>query len=274
MSLSQLVKPENGDAADLRKLDLLFALLLHVLVFTAISILAYWQQQHHYEPLKRVEVMMISARELAKLQQQAHTLPLPKRKTGQSKPKAAKIKPALKPKPAPKSSPVARPKTRIKPAAKAAPRAKSHPVSKPKTKTAARVEDDFDPFAPVASTSDRKGAPAVAEKETQMTQQEQADVAGTQLSEKEQDRYIALMQAAVQHQWRVPASPGDVVDPLVEMRLSSNGQIESISILESSGSAALDATLISAIKRAAPFQLPARQFEFFRVNRMRFHPLK
>jgi len=274
LSLSQRVKPEHDHAADLNRLDLLFALLLHVLVFTAVSVLAYWQQQHRHEPLKRIEVMMISARELAKLQQQAGAIPKAKPAAKQSKPKEKKAEPAIRPKPAPKSGPAVKPAAKIKPDARAAPVAKPRPISKPKAKTAARVEDDFDPFAPVASTSDRKSGPAAKEKEPQTTQPELADVAGAQLSEKEQDRYIALMQAAVQQQWRVPASPGDVTDPLVEMRLTPDGQIESITILESSGSAALDATLISAIRRAAPFQLPARQFEFFRVNRMRFHPLK
>ena len=95
-----------------------------------------------------------------------------------------------------------------------------------------------------------------------------------ELSDKEKDRYMALIQAAVQEQWKVPANLGNAVDPLVEMRLTSNGQVESVSILESSGSAALDASLIRAIRAAAPFELPARQFEFFRVNRMRFHPLR
>jgi TonB family protein len=192
-----------------------------------------------------------------------------------SKPKAAKVKPAPKPKPAPKAKPVVKPKAKVKPVARTAPKAKPKPVSKPKTKAAAKVEDDFDPFAPVESTTDRKSVPT-AEKviKPKTTQPELADVAGKQLSEKEKDRYMALIQAAVQEQWKVPASLGNAVDPLVEMRLTSNGQVESVSILESSGSTALDASLIRAIRAAAPFELPARQFEFFRVNRMRFHPLK
>jgi TonB family protein len=267
-------KPDYDHVADLNRLDLLLALLLHVLVFTAISILTYWHQQHRDEPLKRIEVMMISAKELAKLQQQVRALPKAKSAARQSKPKTATVKPVLKPKPAPKSRPVAKPKITIKPLARTAHKAKPKPVPKPKTKAAAKVKDNYDPFAPVESTTDRKSTPARARKKPKTPQPELADVAGKQLSEKEKDRYMTLIQAAVQEQWKVPASPGDVLDPLVEMRLLSNGQVESISILESSGNAALDATLLRAIKDAAPFQLPARQFEFFRVNRMRFHPLK
>ena len=251
MSLSQLAKHDHDPSPDLNRLDLLFAVLLHVLVFTIVSVLAFWQQHHRDEPLKRIEVMMISAKDLAKMQQQAQ----PKAK--KSKPKRAKAKPKVK---------KSKPKTaKVKPAAR----------PKPKKKTAARVKDDFDPFAPVSSTTDRKSSPATKTKrKPKTTQPELADVAGKQLSNKEKDRYITMVQAAVQEQWKVPASLGDAIDPLVEVRLLSNGEIESISILESSGSSALDASLIRAIRAAAPFQLPARQFEFFRVNRMRFHPLK
>jgi TonB family protein len=254
LSLSQLVKPEHDPTADLNRLDLLFALLLHILVFTAVSILAYWQQQHHDEPLKRIEVMMISAKELAKLQQQAHPRPKVRAKAKKSKPKPTKLK----------STPKTKPVTKAKP--KRAPR--------PKKKTAARVKSNFDPFAPVSSTTDRKSTPVKVRKKPKTTQPRLTNIAGKQLSEKEKDHYIALIQAAVQEHWKVPASPGDVLNPLVEMRLSSNGHVESISIVESSGSSVLDASLIRAIRAAAPFQLPARQFEFFRVNRMRFHPLK
>ncbi len=247
MSLSQHAKHDDNPSADLNRLDLLFAVLLHVLVFTVVSVLAFWQQHHRNEPLKRIEVMMISAKELANMQQQ--TQPKAKPKVRKSKPKAAKVKPVVKPKP--------------------------KLTSRPKKKAVARVTDDFDPFAPVSSTTDRKSSPATRTKKSpKTTQPELADVAGKQLSDKEKDRYIAMVQAAIQEQWKVPASLGDAVDPLVEVRLLSNGEVETISILESSGSSALDASLTRAIRAAAPFQLPARQFEFFRVNRMRFHPLK
>jgi TonB family protein len=255
LSLSQHAKHDHDPSAELNRLDLLFAVLLHVLVFTVVSVLAFWQQHPRDEPLKRIEVMMISAKALAKLQQQARPQPKAKPKVRKSKPKPAKVKPAAK----------------AKPVAKAKPKRKS----RPKKKAAVRVKDDFDPFAPVSSTTDRKSTPATrTERKPKTTQPELADIAGKQLSDKEKDRYIALVQAAIQEQWKVPASLGDAVDPLVEVRLLSNGEVESISILESSGSSALDASLIRAIRAAAPFQLPARQFEFFRVNRMRFHPLK
>lgn len=260
MSLSRTAKQGT---ADLKSADLLLAVLLHLLVLIIILVLAHWQQAHKIEPLKRIEVMMISAKQLSKLEQQAHNRPKhvksavvkPKREIEKPKPTP---NPVMKPKPVPKPKPA--PVTRPKPVAK--------PAARPKTKAASKADDHFDPFAPVSSSTDHSSAHA------QTTRPELADLAGKQLSTSEKEHYIALMQAAVQEHWKVPASTGSFTDPLVEMELLPNGDIASVNILESSGSALLDASLVRAIRAAAPFQVPAQQFEFFRVNNLRFHPLK
>jgi len=111
-------------------------------------------------------------------------------------------------------------------------------------------------------------------KKAHTSRPELADLAGKQLSRSEKERYIALMQAAVQRHWKVAMSASNFSDPLVEMKLLPSGDIASLRIIESSGNQALDASLIRAIKAAAPFELPRQQFEFFRLNRIRFHPLK
>ncbi len=212
----------RADRAGLRGLDLLFALLVHVLVITLIVILAFWQKQYQSEPLKRIEVAMISAKELAKLQHPA---------------KKSRPRMPVKSKPGPKLNP------------------------------APKAQEAFDPFAPLASSTDRK-TPARAPRS------ELANLAGKQLSKQEMNRYIVLIQAAVQRHWKVPASLSHISDPLVEMRLQPDGSVASVKLLESSGSQTLDNSLIRAIHAAAPFQLPRKQFEFFRINRIRFHPLK
>ncbi len=278
MSQSRTANIKHSHSADLKSLDLISALLLHIMVFTVIGVLMYWQQQHRpSEPLKRIEVMMISAKELAKLEQQARNRP---KQTKHAKPKKIKPKPRIVKPPKPKP-PVAKPVEKIKPKAKPAPKPK--PVPKPKAvpkpepvkekpPTPAKVKPDenFDPFAPLASSTDKK----VSAKKASTSRPELADLVGKQLSTSEKERYIALMQAAVQNQWKVPISTTQFTDPLVEMTLLPNGDVASVKILESSGNDVLDASLIRAIKAAAPFQLPRRQFEFFRVNRLRFHPLK
>ena len=244
MSLNQAAKQQPGrpaDTAGLNGIDLLFAILLHVLVITLIAVLAFWQQQHQSEPLKRIQVAMISAKDLAKMQHQAKHKPAPKHKRV--------AKPRVKPKPALKPKPTLKPKPALK--------------SKPRAKT----PEAFDPFAPLVSSTDRKTP-------TRTSRPELADLAGKQLSKQEMDRYIALIQAAVQQKWKVPASLSHVSDPLVEMRLQPDGSVAPIKFLERSGSRTLDDSLIRAIRAAAPFELPRKQFEFFRVNRIRFHPLK
>ncbi|MDQ6996510.1 MAG: TonB family protein [Mariprofundus sp.] len=268
MSQNHAVKRDHYDAG-LKSLDLLFALLLHVLVLSIIGTLVYWQQQHRIEPLKRIEVMMISAKQLAKLEQQSHRKAKPvKHKQIKAKPKPKKL--AVKPKPKPKPK---KPVVKLKP--KAAPKPvhidKPKPAKKPAAKkTTTKVEDNFDPFAPLASTTDR----ATPTKKASTSRPELANLMGKQLSSSEKERYIALMQAAVQQHWKLAISSAKFTDPLVEMQLFPSGAVASVKILESSGNNALDASLIRAIKAAAPFELPRQQFEFFRVNRIRFHPLK
>jgi len=271
LSLSRAADIKHNHSADLKSLDLISALLFHIMVFAVIGVLAYWQQQHRpSEPLKRIEVMMISAKELAKLEQQARNRPKPVK---QAKPKKIKPKPKIVKPPKPKP-PAAKPVVKIKP--KATPTPKPVPVSKPKpaqkktVHTRAKPDENFDPFAPLASSTDKKAA----SKRASTSHPELADLVGKQLSTSEKERYIALMQAAVQKKWKVPISASQFTDPLVEMTLLPSGEIASIKVLESSGNETLDASLIRAIKAAAPFELPRQQFEFFRVNRLRFHPLK
>ncbi len=221
---------------DLKGLDVLFAIVLHLLVVAVIATLAWWQSRHEPEPMKRIEVRMISAQQLAEMQHK--------------KPAHPKTAPRPKKKPMPKATPT--------------PKAKSTPKSKPATS-----EQPFDPFAPVESSSDRTDAPDTA------PNRDLATIMERQLSTQELERYIAMMQDAVQRHWKVPAGVSESTpDPLVEVELHPDGRVARITIIESSGNDALDRTLVAAIRAAAPFQIPRQQFEAFRINRIRFHPLK
>lgn len=258
MSQSRANKSNADHSADLSTLDLVLALLLHVLVLSVIGVLVWWQGQHHQEPLKRIEVMMISAKQLSQIEQQAKRKAAPVKKSA-PKPKA-KPKPKPKPTPKPKPKPVAKPK----------PQPVAKPAPKPAPKAAAQKADpNFDPFAPLASTTDRSESTA---KRASTSRRELANLQGKQLSKNEIERYIAMMQAAVQEHWKLAANTSKVSDPLVEMELNTRGEVVSVKIIESSGSASLDASLIRAIHAAAPFQVPHDQFEYFRMNQLRFHP--
>lgn len=229
LSLNLAVKPAGQNS--LNAADFIFAGIIHLIIILLIVILSWWQSVPDPEPLKRIEVQMISAKELAKLQ---------------------KPKPAVRQKNKPFKE-------------------KAQPVLKLETKpekTNKAIEDDFDPFAPMQSQSD-----VVTPKKA--LQNDMVDAIGKQLSQQEVDRYIAMMQQAVQSHWKVPAGvDSSTPDPLVEMTLRRDGSVLSARITESSGNASLDQTLISAIYAASPFQLPKQQFEAFRTNHLRFRPLK
>lgn len=152
-------------------------------------------------------------------------------------------------------------------ASMAKPVVKLRPIAKPET------DPNYDPFAPMESATDRQRRPKAEKIESlDSFQSALTRITERRLSQKEIDRYIARIQAAVERHWKVPVATENITDPLVEMVLQPSGHIRSLMILESSGNAALNASLIRAIQAAAPFELPKEQFEHFRVNRIRFHP--
>jgi len=233
--LSQSLAVNHQNHASLSALDVAAAVVLHLLVFACIAGIGLWRHRlTEFHPIS-VEVRLISARQLEIMQRHARHHTAPKRH----------VKPAPKRKPAPK------------------PRVKLKPAHKP----AIRGDRNFDPFKPLESETNRQTEPA-------RTSPEAARVFQGQLSRQEMNRYVAMIQTAVQQHWKVPNIGKHVHDPLVEMILSPDGSVREIHILESSGNAALDASLIRAIEAASPFQVPREQFELFRNNKIRFHPLR
>ena len=106
---------KHSDPNRLETTDLLFAGLVHLLVIVVIATLSWWQSISKPEPLKRIEVSMISAKELKNMQI------------------AEKMRSIQK---------------------KRAVKQKATPKLKPKAKKKAPAEEAFDPFAPVQSESD------------------------------------------------------------------------------------------------------------------------
>jgi TonB family protein len=235
----------RSDHADLQSMDLLFAVCLHALVLTVVLMLNLWHGTYEFHP-QSVEVSIISAEQLNKMirQEQRHVEP------------AKHVAPPKPVEPEPKKQAVEAPKQKPQMS-----------ITKAAGKVKQKPEEPFDPFKPIESSTDVKSS-------TSHSHQQAADVFAGQLSKQEIDRYIARIQGAVQSHWKVPITTGDVHDPLVEMVLNPDGSVNSVTILESSGNPALDASLVRAIQAAAPFEVPARQFELFRDNRIRFHPLR
>jgi len=233
--LSQSLAVNHQDHASLSALDVAAAVALHLLVLACIAGIGLWRHRlTEFHPVS-VEVRLISARQLERMQHRAHRHVAPKRR-------------AI---PAPKHKPAPKPRVKLKPARK--------PVI--------REDRNFDPFKPLESTTNRQT-------ETTRTSPRAAEEFQGQLSKQEINRYIAMIQAAVRNHWKVPNIGKDVRNPLVEMILNPDGGVREIHILESSGNAALDASLTRAIRAASPFQVPREQFEVFRNNKIRFHPLR
>jgi len=237
--LSQSLAADNH--ASLTALDFAAAVVLHLFVFAfiaAVGMRPFWREFHP----AAVEVRLISPEQLQRLQHP------PAGKTVRAKPRV-------------RAKPQPRPKARRKP--------KAHPQPRLHRRTRRR---NFNPFKPLESRTDRLAAKGDTSVATQAPVVR--ELFEGQLSHQELNRYIALIQGAVQRHWKAPFIGGEVHLPLVEMVLNPDGSVRSVRILESSGNAALDASLIRAIKAAAPFPVPRRQFEVFRVNRIRFHPLR
>ena len=91
------------------------------------------------------------------------------------------------------------------------------------------------------------------------------------LSHREIAVYLARMRARIESAWN-PPPVSFARDPEIELRLFPDGRVRSVRITISSGNAALDASLVRAVRAAAPFVLPPEGYEAFLVNRIRFHP--
>ncbi len=305
MSPSLAVDPRGNrgtdDPADLSWLDIVLAAALHLALFAALLAAGMWHPQQPFHP-RVVTVRMIQptvrhhqqARHVTKPKAPTKPEPRPHHPapaTPQPTPKPeAKPSPASVPQPAPKpqAAPKASPKPQVQSKPKVKPKAKPehHPAIKPKTKSKTKAKPKakarpqhrarpkskarpFDPFKPLESPEDISTplpAPAVSPSVRELQQR--------QLSAQELNRYIARIQAAVQKHWKVPAHIRYDRDPLVQMTLNPDGSVQHVDIIESSGNAALDASLIRAIQAAAPFSIPREQFEVFRDNKIRFHPLR
>ena len=174
------------------------------------------------------------------------------------------------PRPAPK--PGVRPATRAAPAEPAVestprrdpePRA-SRPVRRP---TAARPEP------PQARKSAQEWA-AIGRAELAAALDREDSVAG---AEEMSASYAASIRDTVESYWSAPPSARNGMEALLAIQLVPTGELVSVSVLRSSGSAAFDRSALNAVEKAAAFpelrNLPRREFERrFRRFQLLFRP--
>jgi len=256
--MSMATHPGSHDATELSRQDFILAGGFHLFVVVLLLLLNAWQQ--HTPPItKSVEVHLISKAELEKRMHHHAPKHTAHKKRAKPVPKHHKKKPVHKP------EPVRHHKKTPPPPARKAHKTAHKPKPAPK-----KSEEPFDPFKPLASSSDRTGPSAAASSDTSKDLTE--DLA-SQLSAKEKDRYIAMIIDAIEQHWKVPAISADVHDPHVEMTLNPDGSVSRVEIVASSGSAAVDASAIRAIHAASPFTIPRQQYELFRTMSFHLHLL-
>lgn len=90
----------------------------------------------------------------------------------------------------------------------------------------------------------------------------------------EKDRFLALIRSKIENRWHIPPHIKNM-SVSVRIRLLPNGELSSASIVDKSGSAALDQSALNAIQSVRKFPVPDDKaiFEkYFRQFTMRFSP--
>ncbi|MDX8393020.1 MAG: TonB family protein [Mariprofundales bacterium] len=272
---AQIIFP---DPADIKLVDVLLACVFLTLCISSIAALHYLFPTPVKKPIISTTINLISIADIKNTEPMAaKKYPTP------NIIKKVKKQEQFLPKKTIKAVPKPRQQAKPKPKAQPKPKAKPKPKPKPKPKAQPKPDDNYDPFAPLVSNSNVHHANESYNNREKSTKKPAQQIASNaelqtslrkQLTDAELKRYIVMMQRAVQKHWKVPAGVNDASrDPVVIMNLKRNGNIASVQIASSSGSKTLDESLIRAINAAAPFTLPQQQFNIFRSNRIKFHPL-
>lgn len=143
----------------------------------------------------------------------------------------------------------------------------SRPVRRP---TAARPEP------PQAGKSAQQWA-AIDRAELAAALDREDSVAGAVTAEEMSASYAASIRDTVESYWSAPPSARNGMEALLAIQLVPTGELVSVSVLRSSGSAAFDRSALNAVEKAAAFpelrNLPRREFERrFRRFQLLFRP--
>lgn len=195
----------------------------------------------------------------------------------------------FRPKPAPKSAP--KPEAR-QPTKPRAPSPEREPRSAPSTPDPQQTSQPAATSKPAETPRDPPQPEPAKEPETQLDAEALAELSREQLSESMAAEsaaevavtaeemaasYAAQIQRAVISYWNRPPSARNGMEALLSVQLIPSGDVISVSVIKSSGSAAFDRSAINAVERAGSFpelsNLPMREFEkTFRRFRLLFRP--
>ena len=121
----------------------------------------------------------------------------------------------------------------------------------------------------------RRKAEAEKKRQAELRRQQERERAERErLSRGIVNKYVALIAQKIERNWRQPLDAPRDLQCKIDIRLRSNGDVLNVQIAESSGNAAFDRSVITAVRRASPLPVPKDSviFKEFEVMRLRFEP--
>jgi colicin import membrane protein len=118
----------------------------------------------------------------------------------------------------------------------------------------------------------KRKAEAAAQAERERALQDQL---AAEQNSREIDRYVAVIKQQIERNWLKPGQAAKGLACIVQVRLIPGGDVipGGVSIVSSSGNAAFDRSVETAVYKAAPLQVPSGPlFESFRTLRLKFKP--
>ena len=121
----------------------------------------------------------------------------------------------------------------------------------------------------------RKKAEAEKKRQAELKRQQERERAERErLSRGIVNKHVALIAQKIERNWRQPPGTPANLQCKIDIRLRSNGDVISVKIAESSGNAAFDRSVETAVRKASPLPVPRDSviFKQFEVMRLRFEP--
>lgn len=182
--------------------------------------------------------------------------------------------PAAEPAPEPTPEPAQQPPASEQPAAQQrdpepAPRSESESESKPR-----EPEPVPEPEPEVDNRDDRDWRESVGASFEQALDEEAARLA-EERAEAATASYVAAIVGRIERNWSRPPSASNDMQAELRIGLVPTGEVVSVDIIDSSGNPAFDRSAETAVRRAAPFEVPDDPGLFerqFRSLRILFHP--
>jgi len=156
----------------------------------------------------------------------------------------------------------------------AKPTAIPKPVAKPRTVKKAKAKPKQKKKLKAKDNKKQKQAEQLLQQQMAREQAEQEAAAAAARATELMDKYRAVIRQKVSRNWTRPAAAGQGKECIVRVRLVAGGEVINAEVVKSSGDAAFDRSVESAVYKAAPLPVPSEpdMFEYFRDIEFLFRP--